>query len=223
MKSRELLRVLVTVAGAPGTRGTVHALRNNPDGVTVHISAVDMRAEAVGRYFVDSFSTVPPPEHGSYIGTLLDIALEENTQLIIPQTTREMEVLSRHKATFEDKGIAVMVSDATSIGKANDKVRLLDEFRRVRLSTPEYRLASSEAELLQAVEALGYPDRPVVVKPPRSNGMRGVRILRENSWDVMRFLSEKPSGLEVSLDELVAILRRGEMWPALVVMEYLPG
>src|SRR5690606_31850838 len=97
------------------------------------------------------------------------------------------------------------------------------EFRRVGLPTPEYRLASSEAELLQAVEALGYPDRPVVVKPPRSNGMRGVRILRENSWDVMRFLSEKPSGLEVSLDELVAILRRGEMWPALVVMEYLPG
>ncbi|MBV9267045.1 MAG: ATP-grasp domain-containing protein, partial [Acidobacteriaceae bacterium] len=67
------------------------------------------------------------------------------------------------------------------------------------------------------------PGKPVVVKPPFSNGMRGVRVLKEDAWNVQRFLSEKPSGLEISFDELLSILRRGDTWPELLVTEYLPG
>ena len=76
---------------------------------------------------------------------------------------------------------------------------------------------------MDAVTALGYPDVPVVVKPPVSNGMRGVRVLKDNAWNLERFLSQKPDGLEISLQDLIGILHRGDSWPELVVSEYLPG
>jgi carbamoyl-phosphate synthase large subunit len=100
---------------------------------------------------------------------------------------------------------------------------VLRVFKLLGLPVPTWRLARTEAELREAADALGYPERPVVVKPPVSNGMRGLRILREAAWDPRRFLNEKPSGIEIALDDLLDLLWRGDEWPALLVTEYLPG
>ncbi|MEM2058349.1 MAG: ATP-grasp domain-containing protein [Thermoproteota archaeon] len=94
--------------------------------------------------------------------------------------------------------------------------------KRCGVPCPESILTKSEAELLQAIRYLGYPKNKVVVKPRLSNGLRGLRILSEQPWDVARFLSEKPESIEISLNNLLAILRSGE-WPELIVQEFLPG
>lgn len=213
------LRILVTGAGAPGSRGTLYALRQG--GRPVHTVGTDVNEQAVGRYLTDAFHTVPPPESPTYLDALQDICRAERIDLVIPQTTREIAVLSRDRDAFGDT--RVMVSDATAIEKANDKSAVLQAFEALGLPVPAYRTAQTEGELIEAAEALGYPERPVVVKPPVSNGMRGLRILREAAWDARRFLAEKPGGVEVSLDDLLVILRRGDGWPALLVTEHLPG
>ncbi len=116
-----------------------------------------------------------------------------------------------------------MVSGCEAIETANNKWSVLQIFEKLGLPYPAYQFAGGEADLVRAVEQLGYPQTPVVVKPAVSNGMRGVRVLREQAWDVRRFLAEKPMGLEISLEDLLAILRRGPGWPELLVTEYLPG
>lgn len=216
------LNILVTGAGAPGIRGTLYALRRNPDSRPVRIIGVDLQRDPVGRWMVDAFEPITSPESADYIDQLAAICRRHGVDLVVPQTTREIEVLSRHRDELREAGIPVMVSSRGVIDKANNKWRLCSEFERLGLPVPATVLARDQEELLEACEGLGYPKSPVVVKPPVSNGMRGVRILRESAWDVARFLTEKPSGLDLSLDQLIAVLQRGE-WPELLVSEFLPG
>lgn len=217
------IKVLVTGAGAPGIRGTLYALRQNPDGIAVEVVGTDVKMDVVGRFLVDRFYQVPPPEIEAYIPYLVEICEKEDITVVLPQTTREVQVLAKARQDLWEKGIHVGVSNFEAISLANDKYQLLNMFSKLGLPHPAYRLARSEEELVVAVEDLGYPGLPVVVKPPTSNGMRGFRILKEAAWDADRFLRDKPDGVEMSLPELLAILRRGPVWPVLLVTEYLPG
>lgn len=217
------VRVLITGAGAPGARGTIYALRHNPEGRDVEIVGTDVNTDVVGRYLVDRFYRVPPAESAEYVPSLIQVCRIEKITLVLPQTTREAQVLASVRDDLVRQGIRVAVSGLHALSIANDKGRLVEAFAKLGLPYPRYRLARSEEELIDAAEALGYPTVPVVVKPPVSSGMRGLRILREDAWDVRRFLGEKPDGVETSLIDLVKVLRRGSQWPTLLVTEYLPG
>lgn len=220
---KDRLSILVTGAGAPGIRGTIYALRTNSDGIKVRIIGVDGNADVVGQFLLDRFYKVPFPEEAEYIETLASICEKEDVDIVIPQTTREVAVLSQHSKHLDQLGVRTMVSDCRAVQLANDKWSLIQTFNSLRLPIPECKLARNESDLIEFADQLGYPRAPVVVKPPVSNGMRGVRVLREDAWDVTRFLNEKPGGLEISLDELIRILRRGPGWPDLLVMQHLPG
>ena len=220
---RSELNVMITGAGAPGIRGTLYALRQNPDGVKIRSVGTDAKQDVVGRFLVDTFHKVPVPEAAEYIPALLTICSDEKVELVVPQTTREIVILSEFRERFEKEGVRVMVASRQAIADANDKGRLLDSFAALGLPYPQYFRATSETDVIESAHKLGYPERPVVVKPAVSNGMRGLRILMENAWNVERFLSEKPSGAEIALPELLSLLRRGSQWPHLLVTEYLPG
>ncbi|MGB7847711.1 MAG: ATP-grasp domain-containing protein [Candidatus Acidiferrum sp.] len=215
--------ILVTGAGAPGLPGTLYALRKNPDGRAVRVIGVDIDAGAVGRFLVDEFFQIPAPEDANYPHELLRVCRENSVAIVLPQTTREIIRLSKCKELFERQGVRVMVSNSLAIEIANNKWTLIEKFKELGLPRPGARLSHSEDELVSFVRDFGYPKCPVVVKPPVSNGMRGVRILQSEPWNVARFLAEKPDGLEISLEELLRMLRRGPGWPELIVMEYLPG
>lgn len=221
-RGSNVLTVLVTGAGAPGIVGTIYALKNNPDNVPIRIVAVDMRKEVVGKYLADAFHMVPAAQDPNFTPSLLEIVQRESVDVVLPQVTRELSVFAQTQDQFESVGAKVVVSSYSAIQKANNKLNVLIAAEQTGVPHPQYRLTTSEQELIQAVNRFGYPTDKVVVKPPVSNGMRGLRIISSQSWDVKRFLEEKPQGVEVSLEELVPILRRGS-WPELIVSEYLPG
>ena len=221
-KRKDTLTVLVTGAGAPGIAGTIYALRNNPDAIAVRIVAVDMREEVVGKYLADAFYVVPPGGDSTFIPSLLEIAQKEAVDAILPQVTNELLPLAQARAKFESIGVSIVISSFSAVQKAIDKLSLLAAAEQIGVPYPQYQLATNKQELIQAVNSLGYPARKVVVKPRISCGMRGLRIISNRRWDVRRFLEEKPEGIEISLEELIAILGRGS-WPELVVSEYLPG
>ena len=203
--------------------GTLCALHRNPDGVRVRAIGIDTKQNVVGRFLVDRFYEVPPPEAPDYLAKLLNICKQEAIDLVLPQTTREIAVLSQQKESLREHGIAVMVASGSAVAAANDKGEILDHFASLALPYPRFYRATTEQEVVEYVYQLGYPKNPVVVKPPVSNGMRGLRVLMEDAWNVERFLNEKPGGTEIALSELLPILRRGDRWPALLVTEYLPG
>ena len=214
--------VLITGAGAPGIAGTIYALRENPERKTFRIISTVINEDAVGKYLTDVFYQVPPPEEDDYIRSLERIVRDEDVDIIIPQTTREIFILAEHMDHFRSLGAEVVVSPAESIKIANDKYLLLKRAKQINIPCPRYYLTDSETTLREAAGLLDYPRERTVVKPRISHGMRGLRILSEESWNVEQLLSSKPEGLQTDLDSLVQILRRGK-WPELIVSEYLPG
>jgi carbamoyl-phosphate synthase large subunit len=140
----------------------------------------------------------------------------------LPQTTRELWTLSENLEEFEQIGVKVVVSSLNSIRVANDKFLLVEKAKQIGIPYPRYFLTSTEEEFLAALKEIGYPQKKVVIKPRVSNGMRGLRIIVEDVWDVQRFLNEKPEGVEITLESLLQILRKGQ-WPELLVTEYLEG
>lgn len=219
MKKRN---VLITGAGAPGIWGTIYSLKNNPDKQTFHIVVSDIQADPVGKYLADAFYQVPSPHQQTYIPEVLEIIKKEKIELLIPQTTREIEVLSEHLSQMEEIGCKVLVSPYTSILKANDKYLILEECKRLDIPYPSFFLVNHIDALKDAVYKLGYPQKKIIVKPRLSNGMRGVRVLTEEVLSEETFFNEKPSGLEMNLDTLLKIFKK-ESFPELLVTEYLPG
>jgi carbamoyl-phosphate synthase large subunit len=214
--------IIVTGGGAPGIAGTIYALSNNPDSMQFKIITTDIYDDVVGKYLADSFYRICPPEDRDYIPMLQSIVLKEGARVVLPQTTRELSVLSENIQKFERMDCAIAVSAPEKLRQANDKFLLLEKAKSIGVPCPVYHITESEASLVDALKSLGYPKKKVVIKPRTSNGMRGLRILSEELWDVEKFLFEKPLGIEINLDALLNILRRGN-WPELLVTEYLPG
>lgn len=218
------LCVMVSGAGAPGIRGTVYSLRKNRDGRQVRLVGIDMDPDAIGRRMTDAFYRVPSGDSPDYLNTIVDICLRESVAVILPQTTREVAALSRLSDNIRSQtGAQVVAASPEAIQAANDKYHVLEVFRGLGLPHPEYRITTSESEFVRAVEELGYPERNVVIKPPVSNGMRGFRVIGKSSWDLARFLTEKPAGTEMDLDAVLGIFKTGNQWPRMLVCEYLPG
>lgn len=217
-----IIPVIVTGGGAPGTAGTIFALRNNPDGIKFKIITTDIYDDVVGKYLSDKFYTNCVPDDEKYVSTLKKIALNEEAKVILPQTTREIIVLAENKDVFFNSGIAVVISSPKSINIANDKYLLLEKAKDAGIPIPAYCLTNSEDSLIDAIKSLGYPAKKVVIKPRISNGLRGVRILTEEIWSVKKYLEMKPEGIEINMDSLLKILHNGD-WPELLITEYLPG
>ena len=215
--------VLITGGGAPGIAGTIYALRNNPEDIHFKVIVTDINDEVVGKYLADGFYKVPPPEDEKYIPILQEISRKEKVKVILPQTTREITVLSKNIKKFTNLGVAIVVSPFESIKIANDKFLLLEKANEIKVPYPTYYLTNSESSLVNAIMSLGYPKKKVVVKPRISSGMRGLRIISEEIYNVQRFLNEKPTGVEITLNSLLEILHKSESWPELLVTEYLPG
>ena len=215
------LTVLVTGVGAPGIKGTFYSLRENFDNRRVKIIGTDIKQEVVGTYLCDSFYRISRPSEEAYLDQLLSICEHEGVDVILPQNTLELTVLAENKHIFLNIGTSVAISDAIPIAIANDKYKLMKLAEQIGVPTPKFNLVDNFESLTESARELGWPDKPVVIKPPLSNGMRGVRIVDE-SFDLKKsFYSEKPTSLFVKMNSLYKILE--SHFPPLLVMEYLPN
>lgn len=213
--------ILVTGAGAPGIAGTLYALRNNPDDRRFRIITTDINNGTVGQYLGDGFYQLPPPENSDYIPTLREIVKKENIRVIVPQTTREINVLSKQKEELEKDNTRVMVSSYPTIQKANDKHLVLEECKEIGIPFPHYFLVDTRGKLETALKKLRYPERKAVIKPTVSNGMRGLRIISEDVLTLQDFLTQKPAGHYINRENLFRLL--GDSFPPMLVSEYIPG
>lgn len=216
------LTVMVTGAGAPGTRGTVFALQEGARGAGIDLSvvAVDRRESPIARALGDIALVVPDPSDDSYGAVLNRVIQSTGTAVVVPQTTREIEWLSEHR---DDITVPVLVNDRLVIDTANNKIATTQLFADLGLGAPAFRVADSQAGLEESVQALGYPQRDVIVKLPLGNGGRGVRAITARSEDFEAFRSDKPSGFSMSLPSLIAVLRTADAWPTLLVTEFIDG
>lgn len=217
----ERIGVLLTSCGGLVIPGIVDCLRAEK-GYNFHIVGVDMQAQAVGAHFVDSFHTVPAGLEPAYPERILEVAQQENIDVIVPGSDEEVLALSQHRGRFAEANITVLCSDSEAVATSSDKGKMLTFLQEQGVPVPEFYRPTSVVELDEAVESLGYPEQELVLKPARARGGRGFRIL-----------SEKTSGQDLVLKKqylqrfpypaLRPLLAERPALPPLVVMQYLRG
>jgi carbamoyl-phosphate synthase large subunit len=215
------ITVLITGAGAPGIKGTLYSLRRNFDRRRIRTVGTDISGDVVGRYLCDGFYQVPRPSSTAFIPRLLEICKKEKVDVILPQVTSELSLLSQSRKEFEACGTKVAISSSKAIELSNNKFNLMRSATEMGLPVPRFFLVSTMDSLRLCAEELGFPKKPFVVKPPVSSGMRGLRIVEEKHDLKEEFYTKKPNDVNVGLEDLERIL--GSAFPELMVTEHLPG
>jgi carbamoyl-phosphate synthase large subunit len=211
----------MTGGGAPGGPSIIRCLQAEK---RFHLHVGDANATATGRFLNDTFVQLPKASESNFIDFVLDYCLKNGINVVFPLVTMELFQFSAAIDQFEKNNIKVIVSEKSSLDIANNKSRLYEHLTRHKILTPQYKVVSAGNfdQFLQAFQDLGFPEKPIAVKPSISNGSRGVRIV-DNSVDKFDLLfNHKPSSLYTDFDELAKILR-GSPFPELLVSEVLTG
>lgn len=217
----KITRILITDASHPVTPSALKTLRE-VKGEKYYIVGVDIEKNAPGFLWTDSHYIVPPPNKPEYIEEILRICEKEHVELVIPWTNDEALTISKKASLFKKRGVALLCGSAKSIENVVDKGKLLQNLQGTDVPVPDFRLASTPKEVEAAAKNLGYPDKPVVIKPRSLSGTRGFCILDTKSdlWKrglgnrlplsaFLKILSELKEEEKANLDYLI--------------MEFLPG
>lgn len=206
--------VLITGAGSPGTRGTVDSiqmgfLEYEEYGLfSVHDAPLFVYADC--RELMpapEEFVMLPAGEHDNYLESLKDVCQRHKVDVVVPQTSAEV----RRLTDYEGPGGLVCGRAPADV---DDKKVLLDRL-------PDMVPARYDLDWWPPSDGWGSVSdgvRRVVLKPLRSSGGRGVRILTDSVRDLSTQAREKDSRW-MSFDEASRI---DWDWP-LLAQEYLPG
>ena len=216
------INVLITGGGSPGIIGTIYSLKNNYDDRDICITCTDAKSECTGKFLADQFYQIPRAENKSdYLKKMFQICKTEDIDVILPQNTSELILLSENVDNFLHLGTKIVITDHKTISLANNKYELMNICKNNNIPYPEYCLVDNKESLIESVKKMGWPNIPLVVKLPDSNGSRGIRIIDDKKDYQNLFYKEKPTNLFTKLDSFLDIL--DNQFTPLLVMEYLPG
>jgi carbamoyl-phosphate synthase large subunit len=183
------LRVLVTGAGGPAAIAAMKSLRAEE---SVQLIAADMDPWAAGLYLTGERTLVPAGAAPEFTAVLLDRCRALGVDVVLPTVDAELLPLARAREEYAAAGVALLLAPAAALDVILDKLTLAEHCAGV--------VAVPRTELFgPSVDPAGWT-YPLVVKPRRGSGSRGVIIVD-------------------SAAELAALDRS----PALIVQEFLPG
>lgn len=213
------ITVLVGACGSPGTAALLRALRENGER-DVRLIGSDMSERAAGRHLCDAFHLVPSGSDPGYAEATLEIVEQEHVDVVLPQSSFELESLAAHRNEFGST--SVLVSGPETIRRSNDKAECYAVLHELGVPAPQFRHVRGGREVDEAARELGYPERPVCFKPVFSSGTRGFRVLDAQADRARQLLDERPGELAMRLEEVVELLPE-EGGPGLLVMELATG
>jgi carbamoyl-phosphate synthase large subunit len=210
--------ILLSASGAPGSARLIQALHENGER-TVRIVGTDMSDRAIGKQLCDAFHVVPPGSSPDYPGAILDLVESEGVDVVLPQSSFDLEALSAIRERFP---VPVLVSSPQTVHRSNDKAESYALLQRIGVPTVEFRRVAGARQVEAAARKLGYPDRPVCFKPVFSSGSRGFRILDPTVDRAHQLLHERPGSVAMRLEEALELLPE-EGGTELLVMELATG
>ncbi len=207
-------------AGAPGFGGILNCLTQNNFSEVI---AGDSNEFAYGRGLVEHFCKMPPSsDENEYLTQIKSIILGMNVDLVLPITTRELTILSKHKVELEKLGTKVVVSELSSLNIANHKAEVLKWANQNGLPAPQGFSVVSWDDFNNKCRELLNQHKKVCFKPVLGNGSRGLGFVCDERE--LNFALEKPGEFWMTLNEWEKRLKpKFDEGLELLVAEYLPG
>ncbi len=219
-QAKNPLGCVCTSAGIDGFAAVYSALKECY-GQTISIVGCDIRSDAYGLYLADQGYIVPRLDDPAFAQTLIDIARQEHCRVIYPLSSPDQDYFAAHHGLFEEHGMRVLVSDLHSVSIANDKLKLYELCQQRGIPVAAYVPLNDLSSLDAALQHLGYPRQPIVFKPNRGSGGRGLAIIREGA-SIFESLHQRNGPPQMSSKELGPFLAQGS-WSPGILCEYLPG
>ncbi|OFW06435.1 MAG: hypothetical protein A3I61_19985 [Acidobacteria bacterium RIFCSPLOWO2_02_FULL_68_18] len=214
------VRVLVTSIGGHFCYEVVDALRRAPD-FSAFVVGVDADPHARA-WHVDAFAHVPHPDasEDAYLTRLLEICDQLRVEVVIPLSEAESRAVAGARRRFEERGIVASVSAAEVVFRMTDKGTMFEHLEANEVDVGPWRLVGSIREAGKALEALGYPARPVVLKQRRGSGSRGIIIVDAAVEEFTPLLPDRFCGRGAWTAVRDELHRRGCLLDAYLAMPY---
>jgi carbamoyl-phosphate synthase large subunit len=178
------LRLLITDPLHPVVECTVGPLKARyPHGLAVF--GVSTVSGAVPPPSVDGVFVCPPLDDQRFLPVLIELIRRYRIDVVLPWTDRDALMISRHAAELVAAGAQVACAPAPLVQMACDKWATLQRLVDLNVQVPATYLITSAADLMTAAADLGYPDRPLMLKPRGLAGGRGIWSIRaavDLSW-----------------------------------------
>jgi carbamoyl-phosphate synthase large subunit len=153
---------------------------------------------------------------------LLDVCRRESVDIVIPGADEEVFALAKAKSAFLEAGVKCAVEDSEKVELTRDKVRFFERLAQADVPLPKFAEISTAGELHGVAEALGYPERPVILKPNTGRGARGL-ILVDSKVNALDQGTEARGYAVGNVDLVTELLGKSEEPLGLIAMEFLPG
>ncbi|WP_234124303.1 ATP-grasp domain-containing protein [Clostridium hydrogenum] len=215
------LKVLWTISDSMGTVSDLKMLKLIKKDFNIDVITADREDKtSLGFAVTGKKYIIPNGAAPDYIEKVIAICKKEKITTLIPQYGDELVTLSRNLVLFNNLGIKVLVTpDVEKLTIANSKTALYEYFS-LNNFIPKYKSVNTLKELENAIFELGYPKKPVCMKPAESEGSKGFHIITNEKIDI---LNERPGSAKISWELLKNQLQQYSKLPKILVMEYLPG
>lgn len=194
-----MVKVLVTGTGGPAGVAVVRSLLRRDD---VEVVSADMDRYASGIYLVppERRRLVPPGLAEHFVDEVADLCAADGIDVLFPTVDVELPRLAAERQRFADLGTVLASPSLETLETCLDKLALARACAGV--------LPVPRTELISDPGALDGWEFPVMVKPRRGAGSRGVRPVTDEVG--LRALAETPDllvqellpGDEFSVDTL---------------------
>jgi carbamoyl-phosphate synthase large subunit len=165
-------RVLVTGAGGPAGVAVIRSLKKHE---ATDVFAADMDGWASGLYLVaaDRRRIVEPGLSDNFVDALLATCIADSIDVLFSTVDVELPALAKRRAEFEAAGTVLAAPSLETLTVCLDKF-LLAERCVGALRVPTTKLLNDEGVSHDW-------DFPVIVKPRRGAGSRGVRVVADRA------------------------------------------
>ena len=218
------ITLLMTGVGGPGALGYIYSLQKNGERSIRFIGTdISDQVDPATRQQLAAFFRIPRAGTDAYLPALLTLCRAQSVDVLLPLNTVELDCLSMHRRQFEAFGTRICVPDWEQLMVINNKSKLLAKLKTLGIKTPAFYSVGTVPDFEAASKALGFPQRPIVVKRPDGNGSRGLRFLDASVSNAALFLDQKPRSAYISYTAMLEMLPEVFERTSLIVMEMLSG
>jgi carbamoyl-phosphate synthase large subunit len=214
------INILTTCAG--GAMGYENVLALQAAENVARVIVTDQNPKSIAAKYGCPFYAVPNGRESGYVQAVKDICAKEDIQLIIPGTDEEALALAARSSEFLEEGVICATPSKDFISVFQDKKAMFDFLAGAGISVPQYMLFNNTDELHECLKKMGYPQRPLLIKPYSGRGGRGVWELREDKYSLNELISIRELR-RINLETLTGIMQETELSVPLMMMEYFPG
>jgi len=180
------------------------------------IVGTDVRVNAHGLYFCDKKYVVDYRNSPNYLRQIFYIIEKETINTLFPLSTEDQSFFSKNIDVFERRGIKVICSDFDVVDVVNNKFKLYNKLKELKLPYPSFYKIERFSEVNNIIEKIGYP---FVIKSFTGTGGKGLYIIDKdpNSLrkDDMKFFER--------YDDFISNIERYVKLENTMICEYLSG